>query len=498
MIGMVVMGHTIDQQLGEGGMGSVWRAISNHGHCSAVKVMHPHMLKNPMLAARFLREADNAQAIVNPHVAKVVAVETLPDGRTAIAMHYVNGKPLSDFMRGRLPIAVAERALGEPSALAIITQLCDGIQAAHRAGVVHRDIKPDNIMICKEPVPDWIVMLDFGISKRLLAGGDLTGDRMMMGTPSYMAPEQARDAASVTGAADIFSAAVICVELITGRRPYADPHGAEDSPESIITRYAEIRAGARPTPRLTDLARRANGEPLDIPPAWLEHLQEAISVHPEQRPQTAREFIKPLLDAIPDAEKEMRFIASSLIDSFGPDDETRRVRAAGATVSAVKSLRPAPAEGGTVAAAAGQFATPAPRTRRRAWVVPAAIVGGAAVVGLAVFGLTRNGGPHAAAAPAAAVDAGSAVVAPLGANVAVDAAPEAPPPIAHELVDASAATGTEEPPLVTGGGSAIDAGATSGVVTIDAGTGTGGGGHRRRPPPPPAAGSSTRPPDGID
>ncbi len=265
MIGTVVLGsYRVDRLLGEGGMGAVYRAMSPQGHEIAVKVMHPHLLANPAMAARFRAEADNAAKVRNPHIAKVMTVETLPDGRTLIAMEFLHGNDLSKFMEHRLPILPVD-------ALPFLVQLADGLQAAHQVGVIHRDIKPDNLHIgTADPVPDWLRIIDFGISKQVLAGMGMTGANALMGTPSYMAPEQARDAAAVTPAADIFSAGVIAVELITGRRPYADPR--DNGVLTLLNRYEQIRRGELAPIRLADLARRSNGEPLDIPrpgsPTW--------------------------------------------------------------------------------------------------------------------------------------------------------------------------------------------------------------------------------------
>ena len=140
MICAVVLGsYRVDRLLGEGGMGAVYRAMSPQGHEIAVKVMHPHLLANPAMAARFRAEADNAAKVRNPHIAKVMTVATLPDGRTLIGLEFLHGNDLSKFMEHRLPILPV-------AALPFRVQLPPGLPRPHPAQpVIRHRIKRDHI-----------------------------------------------------------------------------------------------------------------------------------------------------------------------------------------------------------------------------------------------------------------------------------------------------------------------------------------------------------------
>ncbi|MEZ4403210.1 MAG: protein kinase [Kofleriaceae bacterium] len=460
MIGTVVLGsYRVDRLLGEGGMGAVYRAVSDKGHHIAVKVMHPNMLTDPALAERFVREAEHAAQIRNPHIAEVMSVGQLDDGRTFIAMEFLRGVDLGKWMEHRLPITPTE-------ALTILVQLAAALQAAHSAGIIHRDIKPDNLILSDDPVRNWVKIIDFGISKHTLAGTNITADRAIMGTPSYMAPEQAQDAASVTPAADIFAAAIIAVELITGRRPYAGP--GDEGPFTLISRYAHIVAGTIPAPRLADLARRSNGEPLDIPAAWLDHLQQAVSVFPEARPQTARAFIEPLYEALPGGRDLVEIYGPNLLTAASPDDMTRR---AGAPNHTATGRHTAPhATPTTFRATSGQVDT-LPAGRRRLPIAVAAL-GLAAAASVAVVlarGGTSESQPDPQPTSSGPVDTGPVDAGPVDAGP-VDAGPVDAGPVDASLVDSSPIDAVRSP-RPTG---------------------------KRPPKPSNLPPSNTRPPDSID
>lgn len=199
--------------LGRGGMGEVWTA--EHLRLPkkvAIKVLLPSVSASGEVVARFQREAEIGSRLAHPHIVHVTDFNTLPDGRKYIAMEFLEGSPLHDRMvQGPMPFKeVAE----------ILEQTGRGLKVAHEAGVVHRDLKPDNIFLADEPSSDppyRVKILDFGISKIQTADRALTRDMAVMGTPGYMAPEQAMGHTAQLGPeADQFALATIAYEMLSG------------------------------------------------------------------------------------------------------------------------------------------------------------------------------------------------------------------------------------------------------------------------------------------
>lgn len=470
MIGETVLGvYVVDKLLGEGGMGAVYRAVSPLGDEICVKVLHAQYASRADIVERFTREATNARRVASPRIARVMAVDRTLKGQIYIAMEFVRGATLARWMEDRIPVTPED-------ALPILVQICDGLQAAHRVDLVHRDIKPDNVMLRDDYGVERVTILDFGIAKDRRSGMQLTAEASMIGTPAYMAPEQAGAASSVDATADVFALGVIAIELVTGRRPYAGP---DDGIEAIIARFTRIQHGIEAPPRVVDLARRPDGRILDLPRAWLDTLDSAISVDKSRRPASVRALILPLCDALPKGRALLESLAPALAGSYSPDDKTERAPTStgggNVTMSARHTIDPAPFgvavagvpsyPDGSIAAAAGQRITNAPEQRRPAWVVPAALaiaglLVGAAIVLAVTSGRDRSGSPTERASDTATAlpDGG---IAPI-----IDAAALAP------VIDAT-------PP--------IDA-----ALTIDAAP------RVRRPPRDSGNAPPTRPPDGID
>jgi serine/threonine protein kinase len=182
----------------------------------ALKFLLPHALGFPDLVERFAREARAAAKIQSEHVARVIDVGSLETGAPYMVMEYLDGQDLQQVLAssGRLPV---EAAVG------YVLHACEAIAEAHAAGIVHRDLKPANLFLAARPNGSAIVkVLDFGISKSTMATTEsgLTETSTMMGSPSYMAPEQIRAAKSVDARADQWSLGVILYELITAVKPF--------------------------------------------------------------------------------------------------------------------------------------------------------------------------------------------------------------------------------------------------------------------------------------
>ncbi len=213
--------YRLTKLLGDGGMGSVFEAQHEMlGNAVALKFLHPELARRQGLVQRFLQEARVSAKIDSKHVVKVTDVEQTPTGLPFMVMEFLKGKSLQALYEDNYR---AGRRLAYEEALKYGIQILDGLEAAHDEGVVHRDLKPDNVMIVQGKRNESIVkLLDFGIAK-LKINGDLykglTRPGVIMGTPEYMAPEQVFSADAVDARADIFSCGVMIFEMLAGRRP---------------------------------------------------------------------------------------------------------------------------------------------------------------------------------------------------------------------------------------------------------------------------------------
>ncbi|WP_437338992.1 serine/threonine-protein kinase [Sorangium sp. So ce394] len=220
LVGTTVAGaYRIVRLLGEGGMGRVYETHHTRipGKRFALKTLHPELAQQPTILARFQREAEAAASVRNPHIVEIFDVNRLSDGRPCIIAEYLDGQGLGELLAasgGRLPVGTAVR---------IAREVCDGIAAAHAAGVVHRDIKPENIFLTGDPACPTVKVLDFGISKTSAPSG-LTRTGMILGTPAYMAPEQAKGD-EIDARADIYAIGAVLYHALTGQRPFerSDP-----------------------------------------------------------------------------------------------------------------------------------------------------------------------------------------------------------------------------------------------------------------------------------
>ncbi|HET6281520.1 MAG TPA: serine/threonine-protein kinase [Polyangia bacterium] len=199
--------------IGVGGMGEVWEARHERTKGRvALKVLLSEIGRHIPLLLRFQREAEITSGLNHPNIVRVSDFDKLPDGRPFLVMEFLEGYDLSAVARSRTPMPLAQ-------VVEVIEQTAMGLQAAHDQGVIHRDLKPANIFLVPLPGSARFVVkiLDFGISKARDGVGTLTQTHSVMGTPNYMAPEQATDgAASVDARADQFSLAAIAFELLTG------------------------------------------------------------------------------------------------------------------------------------------------------------------------------------------------------------------------------------------------------------------------------------------
>ena len=244
-IGRVLGGrYAIESVLARGGMGIVYRA--RHlavGRPVAVKILRADLARNTEALARFHREAQAAAAIGHPHIIEVIDFGHSPEGDAYLVMELIEGIDLAGLLRreGRLPVA---RAFG------IVRQVADALSAAHAKGIVHRDLKSENVMVLSRHDGDYAKVLDFGISKVIeddQGRAPITRDGVVLGTPHYMAPEQGSDGALVDHRADLYALGCILFELLTGALPY-------DGKTSMEVMYKHHHAAIpRPSSRLTEI-----------------------------------------------------------------------------------------------------------------------------------------------------------------------------------------------------------------------------------------------------
>jgi serine/threonine-protein kinase len=181
----------------------------------ALKFLRPEALANPEALDRFMREARNAARLKSEHVARIIDVATLDSGTPYIVMEYLEGSDLGDVL-------AQQRTLPVPVAVDFILQACDAIAEAHALGIIHRDLKPQNLFVTKRHDNTPLVkVLDFGVSKSL-ASSDFaaTLSQMVMGSPSYMSPEQMWSSKFVDGRTDVWALGIILHQLVVGYVPW--------------------------------------------------------------------------------------------------------------------------------------------------------------------------------------------------------------------------------------------------------------------------------------
>jgi serine/threonine protein kinase len=242
--------------LGAGGMGTVHEAVNTWtGRHVAVKQLRPALSSDAMAAKRFMREARSASRIAHPNVVDILDLGRDPETG---ALYMVQELLAGETLRRR----IAERgALSVDEVVRIMAPALSALAVAHAAGVVHRDLKPDNIFLATNPHGGEVTkLIDFGLSKRLRGGGDLaiTAGGRRLGTPFYMAPEQLRGDPELDERIDVWSAGVVLFEAVAGARPFPGP-GCVDLIRQVVQHPARPLAEVAPgvSPAFAALVARA-------------------------------------------------------------------------------------------------------------------------------------------------------------------------------------------------------------------------------------------------
>jgi serine/threonine protein kinase len=260
--------YRLEQPLGRGGMAVVYRGVDEElGRVVAVKLLAEHLAGDTELRARFLREARLAAALNHPNVVSVYDIGER-DGLPFIVMELVEGETLGDV--------IAREGRIEPQrAVELALQACNGLEHAHRAGLVHRDVKPANLLLRQD---ETVKIADFGIARAVDASTRLTQAGTILGTAAYLAPEQA-DGGEVTPATDVYALGAVLYEALSGRPPY----GADSLSELVLRQ------------------QRGRIEPLRGVPAELEGaVRHALALDPAERPVSAGALARELAAATPE------------------------------------------------------------------------------------------------------------------------------------------------------------------------------------------------------
>lgn len=268
--------YKIVKELGAGGMGTVYLAENlDIGREVAIKVLHATIGANPEVRQRFRQEARTSALIKHPGIVDVLDMGETDNGQSYIVMEKLDGQTLGARLKQRGKLSVEE-------AVSVIAEALDAIGAAHDKGVVHRDLKPDNLFLVWHP--RWAVkILDFGISRFLNADDvRLTASNTLMGSVLYMPPEQARDARAAGPPADLYALGATLYHALAGQPPF------------IGESYTEVLSRVISDPPAALGAVRS-----DVPPALASLVMKLLEKNPADRPATAADVRAALLAIVP-------------------------------------------------------------------------------------------------------------------------------------------------------------------------------------------------------
>jgi serine/threonine protein kinase len=391
--GSQVAGYLLEEQVGAGGMAIVYRAGDVRlGRLVALKVMAAAMAGDETFRKRFIREARAAAAVDDPHIIPVYEAGEA-DGVLFMAMRFVGGGDVRSLLRRKGPLSPHQ-------VMSLISPVASALDAAHAAGLVHRDVKPANMLLDVHPGrPDHVYLSDFGLSKSGRSG-QLTGTGEFLGTPDYTAPEQIEGTAA-DGRADQYALACSAFELLTGTTPFARGEG-------WATVWAHLNT---PPPALTSWRP-------DLPPVANEMFARAMAKAPRDRYGSCREFCDALRDAFG--------LGPYQAPAFGPAAPVAGTGPSQFRGTTVTGSPPLITQGNS--AASGRL--PArPRRRRYGMIMLAGAVllaAAAIIVVLAVPALTSAPRPRSSAAPPSSATPPSSAASPLYSRIGAFTPPRVP------------------------------------------------------------------------
>ena len=265
--GSVVAGFRVESLIGEGAMGSVYMAEdTRRGERVALKVLVRDLAEDERFRRRFLRESKLAASLDHPHVVPIVDAGE-EEGVLYLSMELVEGLDLRALLRREGP-------LDPEHAIALVAQVAEALDAAHAAGLVHRDVKPANILVREGPDGEHAYVCDFGLARHLSSASSLTTDRGLVGTVDYIPPEQI-EGGDIDGRADVYSLSCVLFECLAGTRPF-------DRESELSVVFAHLN---EPPPLLSDHRP-------DLPEAFDDVFASALAKSPSERYSTCGELIE--------------------------------------------------------------------------------------------------------------------------------------------------------------------------------------------------------------
>ena len=306
LVGTTLAGkYRVDARLNEGGMGTVYRGTHVlMDKTVAIKVLRPSLAADEKIVARFSREARAASRISHPNALSVTDFGEDDSGHVYLVMEYLSGKTLKEVIRDQGPLPLAR-------VVDITRQIGDALNAAHTQGVVHRDLKSDNIMLLDTMTADHAKVLDFGIAKINEPEGNvdtgLTAPNLVIGTPQYMSPEQCSQETEIDARSDIYSLGVILYEMLVGHVPFSG-----DSATMVMMKHLQ-----EPVPSVMD-------ERDDVPAAVARVVARAMAKVRDNRYQTVAELVEDLTIAAGMTIHRLSPVGTSAqpVVSDGPDEVT--------------------------------------------------------------------------------------------------------------------------------------------------------------------------------
>jgi serine/threonine protein kinase len=364
--------YLIEKLISRGGMGSVY--LGKHvlmEKTVAIKVLRPSLALDDDVVRRFSREAKAASRISHPHAVSVTDFGESENGVVFLVMEYLDGLTLKDAIRNAGPMKLDR-------VVEIVRQVAGALDAAHDQGVVHRDLKSDNIMLSETNGGEWAKVLDFGIAKIQQSesyDAEITAANLVIGTPQYMSPEQCSHSTTIDARSDVYSLGIILYEMLAGKLPFTG-----ESPTVIMMKQVQD-----PPPSILE------SRP-DLPLAVSAVIARALAKQPTDRQQSAGELSRELAEAAATSEIAQVIAAPATVPNVAvaappDDDEVTLVRAreVASTTARTHEFESQPRAG------------EAPLTGLRPWriLAPAAIA--LVAVFAIVFFLTRGSGQNQSA-----------------------------------------------------------------------------------------------------
>jgi serine/threonine-protein kinase len=280
LIGKTLSGrYVVRERIGKGASGAVYKAARLQDQADvAIKVLHADLVSNMESVRQFQQEAKAVAGLTHPHIVRLLDVGLAPGGQPYLVMDYVHGETLADRLTSGRPMTMRQ-------ALTIMRQTCEALTEAHNRGVLHRDVKPANIMLTRRfEQTDFVVVLDFSVAQVISTASDISLERKVLGTPTYMSPERFKGE-SGDFRSDIYSMGIIMFQILAGKPPFIGADRRE-----LMNAHMYF-----PPPRLADL-RPAN--------ELLDRLEESIYRALAKDKYDRQENMRQLLSEVEEVEKE--------------------------------------------------------------------------------------------------------------------------------------------------------------------------------------------------